>query len=73
MALDEKMLIKFWNYKYYSKAKMPDGSTVELVSDTDLNYQEWRTLFVAYWQNRPPDPDGCPLHNPDCPNYTGGT
>lgn len=73
MALDEKMQIRLWNNEYYARAKMPDNSVVELKSNTDLNYQEWRALFVAYWQNRPQEPDGCPLHNPDCPNYTGGS
>jgi hypothetical protein len=73
MALEEKMLLKWWNDKYYAKAKMPDGSIVELNSINDLNYQQWRALFVEHWQNQLPQPDGCPMHNPDCPNYTGGS
>ena len=72
MALEEKMILKWWNGKYYAKARMPDSSLVELNSVNDLNYQQWRALFVEYWQDNPPIPDGCPMHNPDCPNYTGG-
>lgn len=68
----DKFTVKLWNGKYYISVVMPDGTKQELNSAEDLTYKRWQEKIKAAWdasQEPVPEPNGCPMNNPKCPNY----
>ena len=64
----DKIQVKFWNTKWYARAVLPDTSTAELNSATDLTYTQWQALFEKHWLAMQEPPDLKVLY--DCPTYT---